>query len=406
MRRAGAAAVALSILAAPAAARASGFLLYEQSAEAQARGGAVSAGTTEPAAVWLNPAALAYAGAAVSLTGTYLRSSTRFAPADGGPQVRGVPGNNVVPSLFANTPVGAGFAAGIGFYAPYGLAVHWPDGWVGSRNSLQTTLYVAAANAVVAYRIDDRFALSAGASLLRGSVDLVADLERDVGGQGRLAGSAWGVGWNAGLLVRALPGRLQLALNFHSGARLGFRGDADFSPRDRTFAEIFADQRASADVDLPAIVTLGVMARPRPWLELGAELSQVRWSSFDHLTIDFERPSTPDREIQRGSLDPLTARLGAEGWLPWAALALRAGLFYDQSATPAEHLDPFAPDARRLGLAAGAGYLLGRVKVDVAYTYVHFFAAEAHPQGTGNDVPPAGTYRTRLQALSLTLTVR
>jgi long-chain fatty acid transport protein len=405
MRRAGVVA-ALMALTAPAVARASGFLLYEQSAEALARGGAVSAGTTEPAAVWLSPAALAYAPPAASLTGTFLRSSTRFAPADGGAQVHGIPGNNVVPSLFANTPLGAGFAAGIGFFAPYGLVVHWPDGWVGARNSLRTALYVAAANPVVAYRVNDRVALSAGVSFLRGNVDLLADLERDVGGQGRLVGSAWGVGWNAGALVRVLPGRLQLALNFHSGARLGFQGDADFSPRDQTFAQIFADQSASADVELPAIITLGVMARPRPWLELGADLSQVRWSSFDHLTIDFERPSTPDRELQRGSLDPLTARLGAEGWLPRVALALRAGMFYDQSATPAEHIDPFAPDASRLGLAAGAGYVLGRVKIDLAYTYVHFFAAEARPQGTGSDPPPAGTYRTRLQALSLTLTVR
>src|SRR3954468_17641537 len=107
MKRAGVVA-ALITLATPAVARASGFLLYEQSAEALARGGAVSAGTTEPAAVWLSPAALAYAPPAASLTGTFLRSSTRFAPADGGAQVHGIPGNNVVPSLFANTPLGAG----------------------------------------------------------------------------------------------------------------------------------------------------------------------------------------------------------------------------------------------------------------------------------------------------------
>src|SRR4051812_18459315 len=115
MSRAGVtAATALLVLAVPASARASGFLLYEQSAEAQGRGGAGSAGTTEPAAVWLNPAALAYTGPAASLTGSYLRSSTRFAPADGSAQVHGIPGNNVVPSLFANAPVAAGFAAGIG----------------------------------------------------------------------------------------------------------------------------------------------------------------------------------------------------------------------------------------------------------------------------------------------------
>ena len=40
---------------APRAAHASGFLIYDLSGEAIGRGSAVSAGVTEPAAVWFNP---------------------------------------------------------------------------------------------------------------------------------------------------------------------------------------------------------------------------------------------------------------------------------------------------------------------------------------------------------------
>jgi long-subunit fatty acid transport protein len=141
-------------------------------------------------------------------------------------------------------------------------------------------------------------------------------------------------------------------------------------------------------------------------VELGAELSQVRWSSFRRLRIDFEKDGTPDFMLNRSSRDPLTARVGAESWLPRAPIALRAGISFDQSASTPDTLAPSAPDAHRLGLAAGLGGTLGRAKLDVGYLYTHFFAGEARTRSLESSAPPKGTYRTRVHALSLTLTLR
>ena len=53
--------VMAAVLLAPAAAQADpGFLLPPASAEALGRAGAVAADTDEPAAVWMNPSALAF----------------------------------------------------------------------------------------------------------------------------------------------------------------------------------------------------------------------------------------------------------------------------------------------------------------------------------------------------------
>lgn len=397
----------LLVVLLPAAARASGFLLHEQSAEAVGRAGAVSASSREPAAVWFNPAALAFMpGLGASATTVFVRSQTRFSPRDGGTDTSSVPGQNVVPSVFAHAALTDRLALGAGVYAPFGLAVTWPDGWAGEQHSLRTRLWALAFTPVLAYRLTDRLALAGGASLYRGGVHFVIGLGPQVGGRADLEGGAWAVGGHLAALWRALPDRLHLGLTYHSRARFDFSGDADFSPQNGTFSAIFADQRATSQVTLPDVVTAAIMFRPRPGLEIAAEVSQVFWSTFDRLEIAFERPSTPPITVERGTRNPFTARLGAEASGPNWPVSVRAGVFLDQSATTSETLVPSAPDAHRLGLAAGAGGTLGRVRLDLAYLYGHFFSASAESPRTGAEAPPKGTYRTRLHAVCVTVTVR
>jgi long-chain fatty acid transport protein len=397
-------------LAAPVVARASGFLLHEQSAQAIGRAGAVTASTREPAAVWFNPAALAFLpGAGVSLTGTLAHSGTRFSPGSGGADVRSKTGFNVVPSVFAHVAVNDRIAVGFGVYAPFGLAVVWPDGWVGAQQSLQTRLYAVAANPVVACRLSERLALAAGVSAYRAGVHFLIDLPPEAGGRADMEGSAWGLGWNLSAHFRLRPEVLHLAASYHSRATLDFEGDADFSPTNGVFADLFTDQPARTSVTLPDVITVAALWRPRPRLELALEVTHVRWSTFERLTIDFERGGTPDIPIERGTGNPFTVRVGGETWLQRAPVALRAGVFLDQSASSRDTLAPSAPDGHRLGLSAGAGYALGRARLDLGYLFAHFLPSESSaPQASPDKYPPPpprGTYRTRIHALSLTVTV-
>jgi long-chain fatty acid transport protein len=407
------------------AAHASGFLLVEQSANALGRAGAMTAAPAEPAAVWFNPAALARsASPAASATAALLRHQTRFSPGPTGTgappsDVSSLPDTNVLPSLFASTPLPGPFAAGLGLYAPFGLAVDWPKGWLGETHSLATRIWTIAANPVLAVRLPGRLAIGGGVSLLRGGVRLETALPAEVGGTAELTGGAWGLGWNAALEWQALAERLHVGATFRRRTRLAFTGTADFTPLYAGTAQIpaavFMDGAASAEVTLPDVFSLGVMGRPHPHLELSADVQLATWHTFDRLIVDFEYGGTPDTILERRSRDPWTFRVGGEWAWPERSLALRAGALYDQSASPGDTLSPATPDAHRIGVSLGVGYPVRplRMHVDIGYMYLRFLparasgcakAADGLPDPlSGSRCPPEGTYRTGVHALALTV---
>lgn len=376
----------------------SGFLLYEQSARALGMGAAVSAGVRDPSAVWFNPAALAFMGSAgVTAAAAFVAPRTRFAPAGEGAEAESRTGLRVVPNLFGHARVASRVQIGLGVYPPFGLAVDWPDGWVGAEQSLSTDLRVVAANPVVAVRLSEHLAVAAGASLVRGDVALATALPRPPGGRADLAGGAWGAAVNAAVLWRPRPDALHLCAAYRSRTTLAFRGRADFSPETPGFEQMLASQGVSADLTLPDLATLGVMFRPHPRLELDAQVDWTRWSAFDELHIRFEQPAL-DRRIERSRVDPLTFRLGAEADVR-PNVRLRAGASFDQSASAVETLAPSAPDGRRLVIGTGVGLALGKIAADVGYAYAHFLPARA----AGPRAKPEGTYRTRAHVLAITL---
>jgi long-chain fatty acid transport protein len=390
----------LTVLTAPGAARASGFLLYEQSATAMAKGSAVVASTQDPSASWFNPAALAYESAYGGEVSTALVfSGTRFSPAAGGDETRSEGKPALVPSVFLQGAVTERVHVGLAVLAPFGLYVQWPEDWVGADQSQKTDLKVIAANPSVAVRLTDRLSVAAGFSAMRGLVHLVLAPINHV--RADLEGRAWGWGANVALLYRPLPGRLHFGATYRSRTRLDFSGRADFADAPG-LEELLADQGVKATITVPDLITGGVMWCPLPRLELNAQIDWTLWSSFKELFLDFQNSGGPDLRISRSSVKPLTGRLGGEWRWPDWGLAARAGASYDQSASRRDTLAPSAPDANRLSLGTGAGYARGRITVDVGYLYVHFLPAEA----AGPSAHPEGTYRSHAHVLAVTVGVR
>jgi long-chain fatty acid transport protein len=395
--------VILAGAAAPGSARASGFLLYEQSAEALSKGAAMVASDRSPAAAWFNPASLGFvAGAGVALNTALVMPRTRFSPHLPGPDVASPTEPRLIPSLFAHLPLGDRVQATLAVLAPFGLAVSWPEGWIGQEESLSSQLTVLSATPSLAVRLDDRISIAAGADIMHGTVNLLLAVTPLLGGGfASLAGDAWGLGGHVGLLWRLLPERLHLGASYHSRARLRFQGNADFSPNTAGFESILMDQKATAVVTVPDVIAFGAMVRPRPELQLSVEVDWVLWSTFRDLVIDFERDATPDRHIQPGGVNPLIGRLGVEWRWADAGLAARAGVSFDKSASRPESLSASAPDGDRVGLGAGLGWTAGRFTVDVAYFYAYFLPTVAR----GPNAHPEGTYRSRAHVLALSLAV-
>jgi long-chain fatty acid transport protein len=394
----------LVVLALPSTARASGFLLYEQSAPAMAKGSAVVAATRDPSAAWFNPAAVTdLPGWGASISTALVWPQTRFSPAGGGDDTHALAHTAFVPGLFAYGTLTDRVRLSLALVAPFGLYVQWPDGWAGAEQSLKTDLKILMANPSVAVRLSPRFSVAAGASPVRGLVKLAIGLPPPNMGRVDLDGGAWGFQGNLAVLWKALPERLHAGLTWRSRTRLAFEGDAHFTGVAPGLMEALVDQRVKATITVPDVFAGGVMWRPAPRLELDAEIDWVLWSTFKELYIDFQNPGTPfDRAIKRSSVKPFTGRLGGQWDWPNHGLCARAGVSYDQSASSKDTLAPSAPDANRLGLAAGGGWQGRRYTVDLAYLFAYFLPAEA----AGPNAKPEGTYHTHAHVLSLMVGAR
>jgi long-chain fatty acid transport protein len=402
MGRALALSAGLVVAMASPAAQGSGFLLYEQSATALGKGSAMVASVRDPSAAWFNPAALGFVGVGgMALNTAVVMPRTRFTPRLRGPDVESPSEPRLVPSIFAHLPLGSRVQASLALLAPFGLAVSWPEGWVGAQESLSSELTVLSVNPSLAVRLDDRVSLAAGVSVMHGTVSLALALPTPPGGLAALAGDAWGVSANAGVLVRLYPERLHLGASYRRRTRLEFRGDADFSPMMTGYEAIFTDQKARAAITMPDVLAFGAMARPHPQLELSGEVDWVLWSTLRELVLDFDRPATLDRHIELGSVNPLSGRLGIEWIWPEPALAVRAGASFDKSSSRADSLSASAPDGDRVGVGAGVGWTFGRVSLDAAYFYAYFLPTRA----LGPNAHPEGTYRSNAHVLALTVAV-
>jgi long-chain fatty acid transport protein len=380
--------------------QASGFLIYDLSGEAIGRASAVSSTVSEPAAVWFNPAALAYMdGVSGSVGGVFVTAKSSFTPTGGGAETNSDRGNFVLPTVFANAAVNDRVAVGMGVYTAFGIGIRWPDDWPGREAAIAASLQTLAFNPTLAVRINRQFSVAAGFDAIRGVVDFTNGLPAIVGGDVRLAGGSWGYGGNAGVLYRIVPNKLQVAATYRSRVKLQFNdGQAHFDPANPEFQSMLPDQGGTASITLPDMVTVGVMGRPRWDLVLSFDANVVVWSTYSKIVIAFNQ--APTKVLEPDAQTTYTLRAGADWAVPRApGLHLRGGLIYDHSAVPAEGLGPGLPDATRLDLALGVGFTRGPFKADLGYLLVYFLPADS----VGGREGPEGTYRTLANLVGLTL---
>ncbi len=398
-------AAAFSLLAASvfaaAPCRANGFLIYDLSGEAIGRASAVSADIREPSAVWFNPAQLAFMdGSGVSAGAVLVTARSHFEEAKSGQQTSSERGNFVLPALFAHSRLSERVALGLGVYSAFGIGVAWPNDWSGRESVISASLKSLSFNPNVAVQLDRQWSLAVGADAVRSTVDFKNGLPELVGGEVRLVGGAWGLGFNAAVLYRPLPERLHLALTYRSRVKLNFAGRGDFRPVNPDFARTLADQKGSAAITLPDIITAGVMLRPHPRLTLGLDVNAVLWSTYERIDIDFE--NAPDRSLGPDGRNTFMARAGLDFHTPAAGLHVRGGFIFDRGAIPASGLGPSLPESDRIDVTMGLGYERGMWKADLGYMMVLFLPARAR----GGRESPEGTYSTIAQLLGVTLGVR
>ncbi|HWO10675.1 MAG TPA: outer membrane protein transport protein [Polyangiaceae bacterium] len=393
----------------PGNARASGFHIDEQDARATGRAGAVIASPKNASTIYYNPAGIGVlSGIHADAGASWVAPSTEFTSASDGSTTEAESNSFVLPQVYLTWRASDLVAVGVGFNAPFGLALEWPASSPGAaqvRNAELRTFFFTPAFALNLSRWVPGLCLGAGMDVVPASVQLARDIPfgSDVGSV-TLGGDGFGVGGHGGILYQppALPS-LSLALTYRSPVGLDFSGDADFDAPDAYRASLPPDGPVETSVKLPQMVSLGIQYAPLQGLELEVDGTYRGWSSYDRLDIEL-----PDGSVQsepKDWEDSWTVRFGAEYTFA-ERYAVRIGAVWDQAPMPADRLEFQLPDANRFDVTLGFGAALtDSVRVDLGALYV--FPQERSTSDEDPLEPPVkGQFRIEAWVVGLSVGVQ
>lgn len=367
--------LALSLALWPAAGRANGFALDIQGTFANGTAGAGAGAPRDPAAQFVNPAALAgLEGTQFTAGGMLVFPRAPFA--DGGSTLAvgaPIPGQGgdgattgQVPWLFASHRLSPALTAGFGLTAPFGLATEFDAGFVGRYQGIESRIEALAFGPALAWRVSERVAVGVGVAARRDHV--VQSLALDMGsacvgalaGQGdpdpagtcaagfglvpgqsdavgRFSGDGWGWTATLGATVAPAEGTL-LGVAWRHESRSTVRGDETFALASGTAdflaatgsPDALTGSRARLPLRLPDFVTLHGSQQVGPVTLLGA-WQWTRWSPFDVVALAADDPATGlSFQSRQGYRNAWRLALGA-AWAVRPGLDLHAGLAWEQT---------------------------------------------------------------------------
>lgn len=360
-----------TLAVAASTASANAFYLSEHDARETGRGDTGAATDVDPSAIVFNPGGIAIGnGTAVSIGGSLILPAASFTP-DGGDKIDTQNNKAVLPSLFITHKVNDMVAVGVGFHAPFGLAIEWPSDAqtadVAIKQSLRTYFLSAVVGLDLAKAVPG-LSVGAGLDIVPGTVELTqaiyfgadhtctGDAATSTNcGTAHLGANGTGFGFRAGVMWRPpLIKQLAVGLVYKSQVKIDFDGTGDFDAPAPFRGQLPPDGDVSTSVTLPQSVVAGVAFRPNPRLELEVNASYVNWSKFKQL--DIKLPNMTTLTTPENYEDKTSVRVGVEYALPAQRMAVRLGYIYDPTPIKPEFLTSQLPDANRNDVTAGASY--------------------------------------------------
>lgn len=393
--------IAATILV-PAAAAAGGYLIPNGNARDLALSQAAVADQTGAEAIFLNTAALAgQEGFNATLAGELVVNQTEWSdPSLGSASL--IPQTNVPPaaaiSYGAKLDNGTAWGAGIGFGAPAGGSLKWPNGWVGQEAIQSVSQQVLAIGAGAAFK--PLPFLKLGASYLR--FQAIEEVHQSINyldhyGDAGLAMSGGGNSFGLAAEVKIPTVPLTIGITYSHSGDLALSGDAHFTAVPAAFQTLLHDQGVTSQLLIPNVVFVGAAYEVMPNLKVMAAYDFERWSTYESDTFvgdDGFTVSVP-RNYNNASVARLAGEWEKTSFLP--ALTLRGGVLRSMSSQPTDTLSPSLTDSNSTAVSLGAGYnVTGRLRVDLGYQHAFFDDVTA----TGSEAFP-GTYKTQVDLVSL-----
>lgn len=406
VKRMGAAALLVLAWVVPKTASAAGFQETTQSPVATGMANAGVANPNEPNSSYFNPAAMSYRDGFQTYAGlTLIYPTSNYKPFGASDDFKVDTEDNVfpLPHLHVGYAITDDLSAGIGFTAPFGLAVEWPENWVGREVNEFVQIANFNLNPNLSYKFGDTgFSVAGGAQIVYGTVQLNRDIKltEDRYVQAKLGGDGWGFGGVAALMYRPTD-QWTFGAQYRSRVKVDYTNSRiHFSGEENTpFYTTFRDNPGSSDITLPDNIVAGLSYQWRD-LFLQFESSYTLWSTFDRIVVDIDTGGDP-QAIDRFELEELwenawAFRLGAQYDI-MSVVPVRLGIAYDMTPVPDETVNATLPDNDRIDATIGVGYRWARDwRLDVAYEYVAVMQRDIR-----NDIGPPGEYHSAGQVLSL-----
>ena len=381
------------------------FQLKEQSAMAQGRAFAGSISQAGDASVVANnPAAMTQLdGRVVQVDGSVIDYSVKFSGAGKDALGRNLSGGNggdagataAVPSVYIQVPVSNRLRLGLSVTVPFGFKTSYDEGWLGRYDGIKTELKTYDFGAGVGYKVSEALSLGATVFVERADVKLhdAVDFGAVLGaskvpgflptsadGDVRIHGKHTAVGYTLGALLKpSVDTSIGLAYRSKVKHKLG-SVDVGFAVPSAAKAILaaarpgwFVDTTASAEMDLPAIVTFSLSQRIDAKWTVMADISRTNWSQFKDIVLDFAS-NQPDERLSFGYRNTAFYSVGTE-YRANANWTIRAGLGYDQSPVTDSVRDVRVPDSNRRWLALGAT-LSASEALTYSFAYTHLFLGE------------------------------
>ena len=364
----------VAVLVAPAGAHAAGFAVSEQSAVASGTAGAGVARQDDAGLAWYNPAALADGGGWRLGAGLTLAHPSVTAEAMDGSWTTDAESRWSTPPHLDLSWASGRFAAGVSLGVPFGSGITWPGDWPGRHEIVRTQLEDFRAAPFLALRLGDvRIAggVHVDAARLRigrklDFIDMDGDVAIDMDGRG--------VGVDASAYWQA-NAELGVGVVYRSRTTIDFEGGANFTTPE-AFSEKTVDQVARTTMTLPDQFVVGAHWQRGKWAAL-ADAEITAWGTYDQLLVDFAEEQTPDALQVNGWGTTVALRGGGE-YTPLPQLTVRAGAYYDPTPAPDDRLAPSSPDSSRVGVTAGATYVLSAAwRVDAFYESLFLLERES-----------------------------
>ena len=358
-------AVALALLASGAASAAN-YQLTEMSATSLGRAHSGGAAAAEDAStVWYNPAGLSELNGSEIVGGYALirfgADFTKTSATDAiGQNLSGGEGGSVGKKggpffVYYARPINDKWSFGFGVNAPFGLATKYDDDSIFRYQAIYSSVSVINWNPTLSWKVAPNFSLGFGLDYQQMTVKLTNDVDfgaicfgtlnpvnctalgltpQNHDGFFSAQASGTGTGWNVGALWD-IDSTKRLGLSYRSKVSHNLSGNVSFTNVPVAFATQaqFQPQNISSSFETPQIISLSYFQQLNDQWSLTADWSNVGWSSFDKLTINFSKPGTQPVVVDEGLSSSNRFSVGAD-YKYNQAWTFRGGLALDKTPVP------------------------------------------------------------------------